>query len=69
MSVRVGDRSEGTLSVLNDIRILGEYTIQICKTEKVFPMRTSSGSAEQGVSSQSPPSVCPHLLRYRKGYC
>lgn len=37
MSVRVGDRSEGTLSVLNDIRILGEYTIQICKTEKVFP--------------------------------
>ena len=37
MSVRVGDRSEGTLSVLNDIRILGEYTIQICKSEKVFP--------------------------------
>lgn len=37
MSVRVGDRSEGTLSVLNDIRVLGEYTIQICKSEKVFP--------------------------------
>ena len=37
MSVRVGDRNEGTLGVLNDIRILGTYTIQSCKQEKVFP--------------------------------
>ena len=37
MSVRTGDRNEGTLGVLNEIRKLGEYTIQICKSEKVFP--------------------------------
>lgn len=37
MSVRTGDRSEGTLGVLNEIRKLGEYTLQICKNEKVFP--------------------------------
>jgi hypothetical protein len=37
MSVRTGDRSEGTLGVLNEVRKLGEYTIQICKSEKVFP--------------------------------
>lgn len=37
MSVRTGDRSEGTLGVLNDIANLGAYTIQICKSEKVFP--------------------------------
>lgn len=37
MSVRVGDRSEGTLGVLNDIANLGAYTIQICRSEKVFP--------------------------------
>lgn len=37
MSVRTGDRSEGKLGVLNEIRKLGEYTIQICRNEKVFP--------------------------------
>lgn len=37
MSVRTGDRTEGTLGVLNDIANLGAYTIQICKSEKVFP--------------------------------
>jgi hypothetical protein len=37
MSVRTGDRSEGTLIILNKISRLGEYTIQICKSEKVFP--------------------------------
>lgn len=37
MSVRTGDRSEGRLGVLNEIRKLGDYTIQIVKSEKVFP--------------------------------
>ena len=37
MSVRTGDRTEGTLGVLNDIANLGAYTIQICKSEKDFP--------------------------------
>lgn len=37
MSVRDGDRAEGTLEVLNDIRVLGQYTIQKCKSEKIFP--------------------------------
>lgn len=37
MSVRKGDRGEGTLQVLNDCRILASYTIQICRNEKVFP--------------------------------
>lgn len=37
MSVRVGDRSEGTLGVLNDIRILGAHTVQVCRSENVFP--------------------------------
>ena len=37
MSVRVGERSEGKLQVLNDIRLLAEYTLRICKSDKVFP--------------------------------
>lgn len=37
MSVRVGDRTEGTLGVLNEIKVLATYTIQACKQEKVFP--------------------------------
>ena len=37
MSVRAGDRSEGTLGVLEKIKVLGECTLQICKSEKVFP--------------------------------
>ena len=37
LSVRKGDRSEGTLQVLNDIRILSKYTIDRCRSEKVFP--------------------------------
>jgi len=37
MSVRKGDRSESKLEVLNDCRILAEYTIQICRNEKIFP--------------------------------
>lgn len=37
MSVRTGDRKEGTLTVLDDIRVLGEYTLHTCKSEKVFP--------------------------------
>mgnify|MGYP000959707050 CR=1 FL=1 len=37
MSVRTGDRSEGKLGVLNEVKTLGEYTLHICKSEKVFP--------------------------------
>ena len=37
MSVRTGDRTEGTLGVLNEISKLGEYTVQMCRNEKVFP--------------------------------
>lgn len=37
MSVRKGDRDENKLEVLNDLRILSEYTIQICRNEKIFP--------------------------------
>ena len=37
MSVRVGDRTEGTFCVLNEIKVLATYTIQVCRQEKVFP--------------------------------
>lgn len=37
MSVPVGKRGEGKLEVLNDCRILSEYTLRACKNEKVFP--------------------------------
>lgn len=37
MSVPKGDRGEGTLQVLNECRVLTQYTIEICRNEKVFP--------------------------------
>lgn len=37
LSVRKGDRSEGNLQVLNLIRNLSAYTLQKCRSEKVFP--------------------------------
>ena len=37
MSVRIGERSEGKLQVLNDGRILAQYTLQKCKSDKTFP--------------------------------
>lgn len=37
MSVPVGDRKEGKLGVLEDIAVLGKYTIQTCRAESVFP--------------------------------
>ena len=36
MSVRTGDRSQGHIQVLNSMRILEEYTCQICSSDKVF---------------------------------
>jgi len=40
MSVRKNERSENPLQVLNDARILTEYTIKTCKNEKNFPKST-----------------------------
>jgi hypothetical protein len=37
MSVRSGDRSQGHVQVLNSMRILEEYTFQICMNENIFP--------------------------------
>jgi len=37
MSVRKGDRGESKLDVLNDMRLLAQYSLTICKNEKVFP--------------------------------
>jgi len=37
MSVRLSERGEGKLEVLNSAKILAEYTISQCKSEKVFP--------------------------------
>lgn len=37
MSVRKGDRAEGKLQVLNCSLKLAEYTMQICRSEKIFP--------------------------------
>ena len=37
MSVRVNDRKEGHLQVLNCSLNLAVYTLQVCKNEKVFP--------------------------------
>lgn len=37
MSVRTGNRSEGKLQVLNDGRILAQYTLKKCKNDKIFP--------------------------------
>ena len=39
MSVRGPDRGETTLKVLDDARILAEYTLTICKNDKVFPKK------------------------------
>lgn len=37
MSVRVGERGENRLEVLDAARILAAYTINTCKSDKVFP--------------------------------
>lgn len=37
MSVRKSDRSESKLEVLNKAKDLADYTIRICRNEKVFP--------------------------------
>lgn len=37
MSVRVSERSEGKLQVLNCSRNLAKYTIEACKSDKNFP--------------------------------
>lgn len=37
MAVRKSERSESKLEVLNKAKILTEYTLRICRNEKVFP--------------------------------
>lgn len=37
MSVRVGDRGQGRLEVLNKARILKRYTLALLKNDKYFP--------------------------------
>ena len=39
MSVPRGDRKEGKLQVITELKALAVYTIQICKNEKNFPKR------------------------------
>ncbi len=37
MSVRVGDRQQGKLQVLNKARVLKRYTLAVLKNDKYFP--------------------------------
>ena len=68
MSVRTGDRSDGTLGVLNDIANLGAYTIQICRSEKVFPKSSRWVMAKPIVYEQdSPASVHEQWLHQGRG--